>query len=101
MKEVLRIYCESIFGTIKFRTQIPHLTALLFALGWKGMEIKKPEIPLLVGLSGLYPGRESNPHGRNGHRILSSAIFGFIWSNVVFIVKKANILTQNESYESR
>ena len=32
---------------------------------------KKSRNAYLFAVSGLYPGRESNPHGRNGHRILS------------------------------
>jgi len=59
-----------------FRTLIPHLVEIFPAsCGLKRFiqEIKKCRNALLSSISALYPGRDLNPHNRNGHRILSPA----------------------------
>ena len=60
-----------------FRTLFPHLdqnfSAPCFFLSPRA-EIKKCRNAYLSSIPASYPGRELNPHGRYGHRILSPAI---------------------------
>ena len=50
-----------------------HLTKFFRGIELAIEEIKKAVTALLLAVSALYPGRESNPYSLNGHRILSPA----------------------------
>gem|GEM_PF-1956669 len=58
-----------------FRTSFPHLDENLLALRYFFTLIVENKKAQLIDIQSVaqYPGRDLNPHSRNGHRILSPA----------------------------
>ncbi len=58
---------------IIYSTPEQHSGQMLFPHAWNFIKTKNPRKLVLSRVLEEYPGRESNPHGRNDHRILSPA----------------------------
>lgn len=64
-------------GLIKNSTPKQHSDKIPIDTKWKFRKAKNPRKLVLSRVLSGYPGRESNPHGRNDHRILSPARYEF------------------------
>ena len=72
----MKIKLKMITQNRKFPNQFPtfsHSMALYAKKEQILRQLKKAATALLLAVSALYPGRESNPYSLNGHRILSPA----------------------------